>query len=122
MREGDIYRWKWADAERDTLGSFGDYHCKSRMAVFEKGRLTDTFWGSSPADGSYLSEDEVILTHLGNKNDLHELNDREDFYDPDDLIVMRHSNQPRAKTLIKSGVKRSPEFMRTALQLSLIHI
>ena len=116
MKEGDIYRWKWRDPERDSAAPYGDYHCKSQIAVFEGDKLFDTFWGSGPTDNSYLSAEKVELKLLGNRNELDVFSDREDFYDPEDLILMRHSNDTRAKTLIKRGARRSPAFMRVSLQ------
>lgn len=115
MKDGDIFHWKWSDPDRDNRAPYGDYHCKSQIAVFENGKLFDTFWGSSPTDNSYLQEDEVTLTLLGNKNDLEVLSDQEEYYDPSDLIVMRHSNDSRAKTLVKPGASRSKQKMREVL-------
>lgn len=116
MREGDIYRWKWADPECDNCAPYGDYHCKSQIAVFEGGKLFDTFWGSGPTDNSYLQKKDVVLTLLGNRNDFEVLSDREEFYDPADLIVMRHPNNNRAKTLVKRGASRSKKKMQEVLR------
>lgn len=110
MREGDIYRWRYTEEYEDTRGL--SYHCRSRIAVYENGRLYDTFWGSSPTDTSWLNPDKVHLTLLGNRNDLEELSDNEEYYNPEDLVVMRHSNNSRAKTLVKPEATRDPEVMR----------
>lgn len=117
MREGDIYRWHYKPEIEEAnggLGSWGAYHCKSQMAVVIDGRLIDTYWGDHSPDRS-VDPDRVVLTLLGNKNDMRELNDREDFYDPDDLIIMRHSNDSRAKTLVKKDATRSPDAIRAVL-------
>ena len=44
-----------------------------------------------------------------------ELGDNEAYYDPTDLVIMRHSNDSRAKTLVKSDAKRDPDVMRKLL-------
>lgn len=111
MREGDIYRWSWADPERDNRGAFGDYHCKSRIAVFEGGHLFDTFWGESPTDNSFLSEDKITLTFLGNRNDMTVLKDNPEFYDPADIVSMKHSNNSGAPIYVKPNAKRDPRIM-----------
>ncbi len=111
MRDGDIYRWAWADLERDRAGSFGEYHCKSRIAVFKGGHLYDTFWGDSPTDNSFLREDDVSLEFLGNWNEMVVLNDNPEYYRSEDLVNMNHSNNSRAPIYIKPGTKRDAQTM-----------
>lgn len=117
MRDGDIYRWRYKpeiEKANGGRGEWGAYHCKSQMAVVHGGLLIDTFWGDMSSD-SAVDPDRVEITLLGNKNDMRELNDQEDFYDPDDLIIMRHSNNSRAKTLVKPDATRSPDMIRKVL-------
>ena len=115
MREGDIYSWHYPPSDKLDHGAYGSYHCKSQIAVYDGKNLLDTFWGNSPTDGSYLNPEEVVLTLLGNKNELEVLTDVEDFYDPSDLVVMRHPNSTSAKTLIKPGASRCKKKMHSVL-------
>ncbi|MEO1564130.1 MAG: hypothetical protein AAFR98_11900 [Pseudomonadota bacterium] len=117
MREGDIYRWRYKqeiEKKRGGLGGFGAYHCKSCIAVFDGKHLVDTFWGQRSTEHA-IDPERVDLVLVGNKNDLIELNDNEAYYDPNDLVVMRHSNDSRAKTLMKPDAKRDPDVMRKLL-------
>ena len=113
MTEGDIYKWRWAADEKHADSAlYRSYHCKSQIAVFEGGRLFDTFWGQWPTDGSFLNPEHVTLTLIGNKADLKVLKDDERYYRPEDLIVMRHSNDSRAPTYVRPGTKRDLDTMR----------
>lgn len=117
MREGDIYRWKYKpdiEEARGGLGGFGAYHCKSQTAIFDGKYLLDTFWGDYSTDRA-IDPKRVVLKLVGNKNDLIELTDNEAYYDPADLVIMRHSNDSRAKTLVKPDAKRSADVMRKLL-------
>ena len=111
MLEGDIYHWVWADPERDNAGAFGDYHCKSRIAVFEGGKLYDTFWGSGPTDNSFLREEDVKLTLRGNRHDMDVLKDNASFYRSEDIVSMKHSNSSSAVIYVKRGAKRDLDIM-----------
>ena len=112
MRDGDIYHWHWKDAEKDRdSGPYRSYHCKSRIAVVtEHGRLIDTFW-SSPTDNSYLNAEDVVLTYKGNKHEMTVLTDNPEFYRPDDLVNMRHSNNSGAPIYLQRGAKRDRSTM-----------
>lgn len=110
MKEGDIYRWKWADPERDENGFFGDYHCKSQIAIFEGGVLRDTFW-SSCSDG-HLDRKEVVLTFLCNKHDMEEIPKcKIPYYDEEDIVDTRHSNNSNAPIYLRKGANRSAKSM-----------
>jgi hypothetical protein len=116
MREGDIYNWRWADSEKHAdSANFRNYHCKSCIAEFDGKALTDTFWGSR-TDGSWLNPEDVDLTLLGNKNDMTVLTDRPEFYRPEDLVSMKHSNNSGAPIYLKAEAKRNAEVMRDLLR------
>ena len=115
MREGDIYSWRWKCDDKHADGApYRSYHCKSRIAVFDGKSLFDTFW-SRPTDGSWLNQDQVLLTLLGNKNDMTILKDRPEFYSPDDLVSMKHSNNSGAPIYLKDGAARNVDVMRDVL-------
>lgn len=92
LAEGNIYRWRWADTVKDAdCAPYRSYHCLSQMAVVRNGRLTDTFWHGS--DNRVLDPADVILTLLGNIDDLVEIRSYDiPYYRPDDIVDMRHSN------------------------------
>ena len=116
MREGDIYSWRWKDVAKDAdCAPYRSYHCKSQIAVYDGKSLLDTFWGSGPTDNSYLNPDNVILTLLGNKNDMTVLKDRPDFYRSEDIVSMKHSNDSRAPIYLKAGASRDADTMRKLL-------
>ncbi|WP_299830621.1 hypothetical protein [uncultured Roseobacter sp.] len=117
MRDGDIYKWRWKDDQRDAdCGLFGSYHCKSQLAICEGGRLFDTFWDLSPTDNSFLRQSDVVLTLLGNKNELTELKDNPEYYRPEDLVCMKHSNSSGAPTYLKPGAVRDAATMLNLAQ------
>ena len=107
MKPGDIYRWQWRDEER-TRGRWG-YHCKSQIAVVhESGRLVDTYWDSSPTDGSYLKPEDVCLTFLGNPNDMTQISHWQvPLYRREDIVDMRHPNSSSAKIYLKNGAQKN---------------
>jgi hypothetical protein len=49
---------------------------------------------------------------LGNKNDMTVLHDSQEYYRPEDLVVMGHSNNSNAPTYLKSGAGRDIDTMR----------
>ena len=45
MRDGDILKWQWKpELGWNDFGSFGDYHCKARIAIVHEGRPLDIYW------------------------------------------------------------------------------
>ncbi len=114
MREGDIYRWRWADDARDRdCGPYRAYHCFSRIAVVENGLLCDTFWSFWSATGKKkLSPDSIVLTLLGNSNDMTKIREGEArYYRMNDIVNMRHSNDSRAPVYLKPGAKKDRDTM-----------
>lgn len=112
MKDGDIYRWRYTNERaKGGLGSWGAYHCKSQRARVCNGKLFDTYWGSQ-SDGSWLNPEEIELEYLGNENELQEISSGKiAYYDPSDVIDMRHSNNSRDKIYIKPGANFSAAAM-----------
>ena len=111
MRDGDIYRWRWADDARDQdCGPYRAYHCFSQIAVAENGRLCDTFWGGM-SEGA-LNPEDVILTLLGNINDMTKIREYQArCYRSEDIVDMRHSNSTCAPIYLKPGAAKDPDTM-----------
>ncbi len=111
MREGDIYRWRWADDALDRdHGPYRAYHCFSQRAVVENGLLRDTFW--SATGKTRLDPDTVILTLVGNSNDMTKIRESEArYYRGKDVVNMRHSNDSRAPIYLQPGAEKDRDTM-----------
>jgi len=110
MKNGDIYFWSWKDSEspHDTYSL--SYWCKSRKAIVVDGELYDTYWGDR--SNGWLDPERVDLDFKGNIND-YEVSDWgiHEYYDPSDLIDMRHANDTNGKIYIRKGAQRSRAVM-----------
>ena len=117
LRNGDILRWVWIDVPKTD-----PYWCKSRVAIVNDGNLYDTFWihhGSKFIQGGWgpdfhgarsLPIEQVEMTVIGNIHDMDEIpRGDERYYDPADVVDLRHSNNTNAPLYIKKGAKRSAE-------------
>lgn len=107
IKEGDIFRWSYRKPGDDR--KYGRYHCCSRIAVMTKGRLRDTFWGSS-SDRTFGLDDlpRLELTYLGNFADLEKADEwKADYYDDADIVNLNHSNSSRDNFYLRKGAKRS---------------
>ena len=115
MKDGDIFSWEW----KPEMGRpYGDYHCKSQIAVFDGTTLRDTFW-SNAYDGA-LDPAQVDLTYRGNKHEMTTILERDEpFYRHEDLVIMRHSNDSNAPTYLKAGAVKDAERMREETQHAL---
>ena len=120
LKEGNIYRWRWADAERDAqCGPFQSYHCCSQLAVVTNGKLMDTYWHGS--DNKVLDPASVSLTLLGNKADLIEIRTWEiPYYRREDIIDMRHSNNSSGPIYLRKGAARDAETMLELIEHRLV--
>ena len=113
LRDGDIFRWRWRDDDRhaDNL-PYRSYHCKSQWAIARSGAIYDTYWGHTSHDG-LLRFSDVILTYVGNENDMDKIRPgAEVYYKPDDIVDMRHSNSSGAPIYRKAGAVRDYVAMR----------
>jgi len=111
MREGDIYRWRWADPERDAdCGPFRSYHCLSQLAVVRSGKLTDTYW---PGTGNHvLDPAKVTLTFIGNIADLVEIRAYDiPYYRREDIVDMRHANNSYGPIYLRKGAQKDADTM-----------
>lgn len=118
MIDGDIYTWEWADPKR--LDRADVYWCQSQTAIVIAGKLYDTFWmhhggkyvdgkgwGPRPANRS-LHPGDVMLTYVANLDGLHEVRPEElRYYEPEDIVDLRHRNNTNAPTYIRKGAWRS---------------
>lgn len=117
MREGDIYRWRWADEKLDAdCGPFRSYHCKSQIAVFENGHLSDTYWSTGGSD-SWLNPETVKLEFWANVNDLIEVSKYEIVhYRREDIVDLRHANNSRGPVYLKKGAARDAATMLNVIE------
>ncbi len=114
FKEGDIFKWRWTDeesAKRQKSCGSTVYWCMSQIAIFQNGRLRDTYWYGG-SDSTYeLELDKVVITFLGNPAEMKTIYDGERaFYRPEDVVDMNHANNSRAPVYVKG--ERNPETMR----------
>lgn len=116
LKEGNIYFWRWADAERDAqCGPYQSYHCCSQLAVVTNGKLMDTYWHGS--DNKVLDPASVSLTLLGNKDDLVEIREWDiHYYRREDIIDMRHPNNSSGPIYLRKGAERDAETMLEVIE------
>jgi hypothetical protein len=117
FKDGDIFKWRWKDDDRHMdCGPYRSYHCKSQIAVAKDGQLFDTFWGDWSSD-RVINLDKVIITFLGNENEMEKINECDaQFYKGEDIVDMNHSNNTRAPVYLKPGAKRDAETMRAVIE------
>lgn len=123
LTEGDIFRWSYNDQNVDPR-TWGTYHCCSRIAVVQDGRLHDTYWcifskerGKWLTGGSGRSfglEDiaRLDLTRLANHADLQSAREYDaDYYDDADIVDLNHPNCSGGHFFLRKGAKRSQKKM-----------
>lgn len=112
MKDGDIFFWSWKDSE----SRFMPYHCYSRKAIVADGCLVDTFW-STGGSNAVLDLEKVDVSYQGNQNEMETIHASEiDYYRPEDVVDMRHSNDSRAPIYIKGGAVRNQEAVLSHLR------
>jgi hypothetical protein len=100
LRDGDIYRWSWVNPPEHE-----PYWCKSQVAIAMNGVLRDTYWPSEPKP---VQTNKVNLTYIGNVYELTEITrGDEQYYDPADVVDLRHANAGRASVYVQPGAVRS---------------
>lgn len=111
-KEGDIFRWRYKDEKPSDLGGYRRYHCKSQMAIFTRGTLHDTFWGSTSWEDR-VDFEKADLVFLGNMNEMQKISPWERvFYRDEDIVDMNHSNNSGAPVYVKVGASRDAETMK----------
>ena len=91
MREGDYYRWRYK-VPPDHM----PYHCASRIALFTKMALRDTYWYSR--DGKAWDEldaiNELELELVANLDELDEVSSKgvHEDHRPEDIVDLTHPN------------------------------
>lgn len=112
FEEGDIFHWRWKDETRHySSGVSTAYWCKSRIAIFSRGSLCDTYWGSEAEHPLDLTE--VELEFKGNANEMKRIQAWEkDWYRSEDIVNMNHSNNSNAPVYLKTGATRDAQTMR----------
>lgn len=114
MRDGDIFRWTWKpELGRDNHAPFGDYHCKSQIAIFEDGVLSDTFWSIGSSGGRVVRQESVDLHYLGNRHDMTTISAWElPYYRREDIVDTRHPNSSIAPIYLKAGASKDAGRMK----------
>ena len=99
------------------------YHCKSRIAVYEKGVLRDTYWSLRGSDDHVLTDlDRYDLRFLGNLNDY----ERAEYgnwlyYDDADVLNLNHSNASKNSLwYVRKGAEKSAKAIELVLTERLI--
>jgi hypothetical protein len=127
MQDGDIYRWSYKDFDGTGL----EYWCKSRIAIVHDGKLLDTYWmrhggkrygdyGPCYSEGRVIPADTVDLKLMGNLSNLVEIWPEEaKFYDPTDVVDLRHPNNSHAPVMVRKGAERSREIVINSLEMQI---
>lgn len=116
IKEGDIFRWRYKDKERD--GNYLSYWAKSCIAVARNGRLLDTFSDYAPVIASTCDEahEKLTLTFIANFDDLEQKPEyAAEYYDNVDCVDINHSNSPKGNFYIRKGATRSEKKMREVI-------
>lgn len=107
LRDGQIYRWRWADKARDSDNApYRSYHCKSQIAVVKNGLLIDTFWFMAGSEYAVKPE-EVELTFFADQSWEQIPSWKVPYYDREDVADTRHSNHSGAPIYLRPGAQRS---------------
>jgi hypothetical protein len=111
FRDGDVYKWGhndryYAEQERlpPTHRTAEPYWCMSRFAVVRGGVLCDTFWSHKPKDITYKLG-MIDLVRLGNLADYECLTSAHQYFEPEDILDLRHSNG--GTVWVRRGAKQS---------------
>jgi hypothetical protein len=129
MREGDICKWKWKpELGRNNWGEFGDYHCKSQVAIVHEGIPLDTYWmnfGSSFKQEGWAdsrSGAHSVCTNsadfelIANLQDLEEIRHGDEiYYRRSEIVDLRHTNSSSAPVYKRAGATKSLDVMRELL-------
>ncbi len=115
LQEGDIYRWEWIDPP-----DHEPYWGKTQRALVINGKLFDLFrvhhgsrfieggWGPSCSRDDALPVDDIHITLIANINHMNEIpHGDEKYYDPDDVIDLRNSNNSLAPLYTRNGAVKS---------------
>ena len=118
LNEGDIFHWQWKLGREK---GFGDaYWCRTQRAMVIDGVLCDLLWvphGGKYRGGAYgprqpdqgrINPDDVDLTFIANLADLVEIwPEQAKFYDADEVVDLRHSNNSNAPVMVRASATRS---------------
>lgn len=121
LKEGDIYRWRYAEPDPKNDGEWGRYHCCSCIAIVKHGLLRDTYWYGG--DGRHFGLDEVPklkLEYVGNLSELDRAREYQaDYYDDDDIVNLNHANSTSGNFYLRKGAQRSKAKMLEAARRKL---
>ena len=116
MRDGDIYSWSWTeDYEKELRDRCPStvYWCKSRIARCIGDQVVDTYWSAGGGHGKWLDLERVTLKLLCNVNDMRVILPSEIvYYDPNDVVDTRHSNDSMAPVYLRKNAVRSEPHVR----------
>ena len=114
LKDGQIYRSRWADAVRHEAGlrSWRTYHCRSQLAVVKGGRLFDTYWSDFSHE---IATALVELTLVGDEK-WPKVSEGEALrYDRKDLCDTRHANSSHAPIYVRPGAQLNKAAMLAVL-------
>ncbi len=121
MKKGDLFKWRYTEEyldKQDDLTCI--YHCKSRYAIYDGGKLVDLFWIhnlNKPWDShaTVFTQDDIDrkihITFLANYDNLEQIAEQVayNWYHKEDIVDLRHANTPGDSLLfVKKDAKRDP--------------
>lgn len=126
VSDGAVYSWSYK--ETNDPGPYGDYHCCSRIGIFQNGELHDTFWGFPESYGNSRKfgldrMKDLKLKFLGNLRDYEKRSEyAEAYYDSEDVMNLNHSNSSRGNFYVRKSARRSErkmiEYVETKIKLA----
>ena len=113
IKNNDIYLWSYKELpDKDSYTT--SYWCKSQIARGKGGVLYDTYWEDFR---SPLNLEKVNVIYKGNTDEMESIDPSSTvFYNPDEVVSLRHANNSRQKVYIKQDAKRSPSHTRHYLE------
>ncbi len=111
LKDGAIYFWQWKNYEERGVAP---YWCQSQKAIVEDGRLIDTYWHSG--NNTILDLNQVDAEYQGNINEMSVVQKYDaHYYKSDDLVDMRHPNDPSGVIYLKPDSTKDVKTMRRYL-------
>ncbi len=125
IKLNDIYRWSYSS---DYIkGRFEPYWAVSRYGIccaYSDGELyiEDTFWGCGD-NRRFCQEDidngHIELVYLGNFNELGKLTDNPEYYKPEDIVNLNHSNSSSNNIYLRKGAARDVNCIKELIKSSI---
>ena len=123
FKNGDVFRWSYTDQKlkekKDGNNGGTTYWCCSQIAIYEEGRLRDTYWstGGNKTWTPEQAEKDLELTSLGNIYEYRRAHHSERVHYLDkDCLDLNHSNSTSGNFYIRKDAKKDVAKMKRIMQ------